>query len=59
MKTLATYYKVSAVCSHRRFTAEHFNQPLSREQTLPFPSYPQMQVSKLLPVYCFLSGHLT
>lgn len=59
IKTLATCYKVSAVCSHHLLTAERFNHPLSREQTLPIPTYPQMQVTKLLPVYCFLCGHLT
>lgn len=59
VKTLTTYYKVSAVCSHSYLTAEHFNHPLSREQTLPIPSYPQMKVIKLLPVYIFLCGHLT
>lgn len=54
-ETLATCYKVSAVCSHRCLTAEHFNHPLSREQAPPIPSYPQVQVSLLLSVW---SSHM-
>lgn len=59
VKTLTTCYKVSAVCSHCYLPAERFNHLLSQEQILPIPSYPQMQVTKLTPVHCFLCGPLT